>query len=138
MPKPTRRFGGLITPPEPLPEPEDEHAELTAAGERAAVPEIAGPAPEVVPAAPSAPPSLASDDAGPAVAAAEQQASLETGKPVVPTIRLHQPAARALRSAWLGERRTGDPTLSFPTFASEIVILGLAAFDRKRKRSSQP
>ena len=137
MPKPTRRFGGLITPPEPLPEPEDEHAELTAAGERAAVPEIAGPGPEVVPAAP-APPSLASDDAGPADAAAEQASPPETGKPVVPTIRLHQPAARALRAAWLGERRIGDPTLSFPTFASEIVILGLAAFDRKRKRRSQP
>jgi hypothetical protein len=49
------------------------------------------------------------------------------------TVRLHLPAASGLRDAWLEARRTTDATLSSPTFASEIVMLGLEAY-RKKKR----
>ena len=54
---------------------------------------------------------------------------------VATTIRLRQPAAAALNSAWLYQRMHVNPKLSYPEFASEIVRLGLAAFERKAKRS---
>jgi hypothetical protein len=50
------------------------------------------------------------------------------------TIRLHRPAAVALNQAWLNERMHVNPILSKPEFASEIVRLGLAAFERQAKR----
>ena len=52
---------------------------------------------------------------------------------VATTIRLHMPAAVALNSAWLHQRMRVNPKLSYPEFASEIVRLGLAAFERQAK-----
>ena len=52
---------------------------------------------------------------------------------VATTIRLRLPAA-ALNSAWLYERMYVNPKLSYPEFASEIVRLGLAAFEHQAKR----
>ena len=48
------------------------------------------------------------------------------------TIRLHAAAAEPLNEAWLNERRTRDPKLSYPEFASMIVRLGLAAYEQQR------
>ena len=48
------------------------------------------------------------------------------------TIRLHASAAEPLNEAWLNERRTRDPKLSYPEFASMIVRLGLAAYEQQR------
>jgi hypothetical protein len=45
------------------------------------------------------------------------------------TIRLHASAAEPLNEAWLNERRTRDPKLSYPEFASMIVRLGLTAYE---------
>lgn len=50
------------------------------------------------------------------------------------TIRLHAAAAEPLNEAWLNERRTNDPKLSYPEFASRIVSLGLAAYRRQQAR----
>ena len=52
------------------------------------------------------------------------------------TVRLRPQAAAALNSAWLDQRMHVNPKLSYPEFASEIVRLGLAAFERKARRSS--
>ena len=52
------------------------------------------------------------------------------------TVRLRPQAAAALNSAWLDQRMHVNPKLSYPEFASEIVRLGLAAFERQAKRSS--
>lgn len=54
---------------------------------------------------------------------------------VATTIRLRLPAAAALNSAWLHQRMHVNPKLSYPEFASEIVRLGLAAFERQAQRS---
>jgi hypothetical protein len=51
------------------------------------------------------------------------------------TIRLRPAAAAALNSAWLYRRMHVNPKLSYPEFASEIVRLGLASFERQAKRS---
>ncbi|MBV9095102.1 MAG: hypothetical protein JO132_14705 [Streptosporangiaceae bacterium] len=50
------------------------------------------------------------------------------------TIRLRPQAAAALNNAWLYQRMHVNPTLSYPEFASEIVRLGLAAFERQAKQ----
>lgn len=47
------------------------------------------------------------------------------------TIRLRPAAAAALNGAWLYQRMHVNPKLSYPEFASEIVRLGLAAFERQ-------
>ena len=53
------------------------------------------------------------------------------------TIRLHEPAAVALNSAWLHQRMHVNPKLSYPEFASEIVRLGLAVFERRVGREAE-
>ncbi len=50
---------------------------------------------------------------------------------VATTIRLRPAAAAALNSSWLYQRMHVNPRLSYPEFASEIVRLGLAAFERQ-------
>lgn len=50
------------------------------------------------------------------------------------TIRLRPSAAEPLNEAWLHERQTRDPKLSYPEFASRIVALGLAAYKRQESR----
>jgi hypothetical protein len=52
------------------------------------------------------------------------------------TIRLRPAAAAALNSAWLYQRMHVNPKLSYPEFASEIVRLGLAAFEPQTRRQS--
>ena len=53
---------------------------------------------------------------------------------VATTIRLRPAAAAALNSTWLYQRMHVNPRLSYPEFASEIVRLGLAAFERSAKQ----
>ncbi len=48
------------------------------------------------------------------------------------TLRLHQPVAAALVEAWLQERRTNDPRVSYTAFASEVVSEGLRVRQRRR------
>ena len=54
------------------------------------------------------------------------------------TIRLRPTAAAALNSAWLYQRTHVNPKLSYPEFASEIVRLGLAAFEPQTPEAVQP
>jgi hypothetical protein len=54
------------------------------------------------------------------------------------TIRLRPTAAAALNSAWLYQRMHVNPRLSYPEFASEIVRLGLAAFEPQTREAVQP
>jgi hypothetical protein len=131
VPKPHNRgFSGLITPPEPLP---DEDAD---AGEGAIVDlteRRSEPEPTELPVAQT---SLE------AKTPAKRQPERKVGgqapaSRVALTVRLHEPAARALNDAWLNERRQVNPKLSYPEFASEVVRLGLAAFERKQSRSDR-
>jgi len=50
------------------------------------------------------------------------------------TIRLRPEAAAALNSSWLYQRMHVNPKLSYPEFASEIVRLGLAAFEHQARQ----
>lgn len=54
------------------------------------------------------------------------------------TIRLRPAAAAALNSAWLYQRMHVNPKLSYPEFASEIVRLGLAAFEPQAPEAVRP
>jgi hypothetical protein len=54
------------------------------------------------------------------------------------TIRLRPAAAAALNSAWLYQRMHVNPKLSYPEFASEIVRLGLAAFEPQTPEAVRP
>ena len=140
MPKSRSGFSGLLTsPPAPLPDDDDQPAFPSA---------HVGAEPEPAPAKPPAevrtidslstqrteqlrePRRQAAGEAA-APAAAATSAGEERA---ATTIRLHQPAAVALNKAWLNERLHVNPTLSNPEFASEIVRLGLAAFERQAKR----
>ena len=57
---------------------------------------------------------------------------------VATTIRLRPAAAVALNSAWLYQRMHVNPKLSYPEFASEIVRLGLAAFEPQTPEAVRP
>ena len=57
---------------------------------------------------------------------------------VATTIRLRPAAAAALNSAWLYQRMHVNPKLSYPEFASEIVRLGLAAFEPQTPEAVRP
>jgi hypothetical protein len=48
------------------------------------------------------------------------------------TVRLRPSAAEPLNAAWLDERRRNNPKLSYPEFASRIVSLGLAAYEKQK------
>ena len=54
------------------------------------------------------------------------------------TIRLRPAAAAALNSVWLYQRMHVNPKLSYPEFASEIVRLGLAAFEPQTPEAVRP
>jgi hypothetical protein len=62
----------------------------------------------------------------PAAPAAERRVAM--------TIRLRPATAAALNSTLLYQRMHLNPRLSYPEFASEIVQLGLAAFERQAKQ----
>ena len=144
MPRPSRKFEGLLTDaPRPLPDDDEpQPAELTDA-ER---PEPAAAAPEQT-SAPEAAVAAATSQgepgshgsrpksAGPVASAETSSAGTAREAPAARTVRLHGPAAEALNSAWLDQRMHVNPKLSYPEFASEIVRLGLAAFKRKADRS---
>jgi len=70
---------------------------------------------------------------GPGTPAPSPAAPAVEGR-VATTIRLHPAAAAALNSTWLHQRMHVNPRLSYPEFASEIVQLGLAAFERQAKQ----
>lgn len=140
MPKPRSGFSGLLTsPPAPLPDDDDQPA--VPAAEVVAGP---GPSPAQPPAEVRTIDSLSVQRAGQVREPRRRDAKEPAGAtaPGAPpgeeraatTIRLHQPAAVALNQAWLNERMHVNPILSKPEFASEIVRLGLAAFERQAKR----
>jgi hypothetical protein len=148
VPKGSRNFSGLLSdPPRPLPDDDDA---TTAAAEVPAV-EEAPPADIVDLRKPAVPESAA--EATPraeevTTAAGRQRPARQASAPSAPvpaaapasggdaaaTVRLHQPAANALNDAWLDQRMHVNPKLSKPEFASEIVRLGLAAFERRNKK----
>lgn len=151
MPRPSRGFQGLLTAaPAPLPDDEpqpptepsvaDERPEPAAAAAEpasapvAAVTAVTAPAgkPEGRAASRSKPARSRTHPETPASPPAAGPAGEERA---ATTIRLRQPAAAALNSAWLHQRMHVNPKLSYPEFASEIVRLGLAAFERQAKRS---
>lgn len=71
----------------------------------------------------------------PAAAGQTRTASTGTGeRHSAATVRLHQPAADALYDAFLDERRNIDPRMSYPQFASRIVMAGL---DSERRRQAR-
>ena len=49
------------------------------------------------------------------------------------TVRVHGPAAKTLRDAWLDERRRGDVLLSYTDFATRVVLAGLQALDHENR-----
>ncbi len=75
--------------------------------------------------APSAP--------GPVAPALSPDAPAAKGQAAT-TIRLRPEAAAALNSSWLYQRMHVNPKLSYPEFASEIVRLGLAAFEHQARQ----
>jgi hypothetical protein len=146
MPSSSRKFKGLLTEaPKPLPDDdESQPTELTGAEK----PEPAAAEPVSTPgAAAVAAPKPGGERGGrasrPRSVRAVPDAGTQPSSSAVPagearaatTIRLHQPAAAALNSAWLDQRMHVNPKLSYPEFASEIVRLGLAAFKRQAERS---
>ena len=150
MPRASRGFQGLLTAaPVPLPDDEPQApAEPPGVngrtGPAAAAAEPASQARAVVAAA-----TVPAGGPGGQAAARPEPARpvTESGAPVpssaspavegrvATTIRLRLPAAAALNSAWLQQRMHVNPKLSYPEFASEIVRLGLAAFERQVKGS---
>jgi hypothetical protein len=147
VPRPSRTFQGLLTDaPRPLPDDEPQPTAPSGSGRHdlAAAAQDPVSAPEAAPAAAAA---HAGESKRPAVRrsrSARPAADTETpssGGLVVEaraaeTVRLRPQAAAALNSAWLDQRMHVNPKLSYPEFASEIVRLGLAAFERQAKRSS--
>ena len=109
---PRTKFSLLSQPPQPLPD-DDEPAAAVAA-------EASKPAGEGRPARSRA-------------ASKPAQAPRPRG---ATTVRLRPAAADALSEAWLDERQQTDPKLSYPEFASMIVLSGLA--DYKRERQGNP
>ena len=116
MPAKGGSFGnlGLTQPLRPLPDDEDQAAA------------VADPA-----AAPAAPQQ-----------GATTRGRRSTPQPPAPkpraatTVRLRPSAAEPLNEAWLAERQATDPKLSYPEFASRIVQLGLAAYEKQQRRSA--
>jgi hypothetical protein len=150
VPRPSRGFQGLLTvAPVPLPDDDEPQApEPSGAdgrtGPAAAVPE---PTPPSGARAAAAAAAVSADEpggqpasqaepirpvAGPGIPAPSPAAPAVEGR-VATTIRLRPTAAAALNSAWLDQRMRVNPKLSYPEFASEIVRLGLAAFERQAK-----
>ena len=155
---PKRSFSGLITePPKPLPDDDDdvpapasevvrplvEVVPRTAAAVSDSSPEVVDlreTADEPVGTASATEPSASEPTAAKASVGGSSTASAPAPEPVTKgdaanTIRLHQGAANALNDAWLDQRMHVDPKLSKPAFASEIVRLGLAAFESRAERS---
>ena len=81
------------------------------------------------------PPGTRRTRRGAPTAAGTRSALTGTGeKRSAATVRLHQPAADALYDAFLDERRNLDPRMSYPQFASRIVMAGL---DSERRRQAR-
>ena len=147
MPNSQRKFKGLLDAPQPLPDDEGpQPAQLDGTGSPGPAAAAAEPAsaPAAAAAAAATPQGRPPGRAGrpgsgrPAPDAETQSSSPAgpaTGARGATTIRLHRPAADALNSAWLDQRVHVNPKLSYPEFASEIVRLGLAAFNRQAERS---
>jgi hypothetical protein len=151
VPRSARSFQGLLTAaPKPLPDDDEPDASAEPSGadeklEPAAEEPGSRSAPETVETVAAnqggAPQDQAASQSKPASPVTQHEAPAPTspagtvGERVATTIRLHHPAAAALNSAWLHQRMHVNPKLSYPEFASEIVRLGLAAFERQAKRS---
>jgi hypothetical protein len=129
VPSSGRKFQGLLTDaPKPL--PDDEEARAPAESP------VSSGRPEPAAERAGGPRSPAASRSEPAHTEREAPAPPPLGElagegRAALTIRLHEPAAVALNSAWLYQRMHVNPKLSYPEFASEIVRLGLAAFERQ-------
>jgi hypothetical protein len=122
-------FSGLLEPPVPLP---DDDAVLDAGAldvDDAGVP----PRPVVDTGVRAEPTSVAIDapaedesvkDNPTGTGQLEHAASHKRG---ATTVRLRPAAANALYDAWITARRNEDPRLSYPEFASKVVVEGLRA-----------
>lgn len=129
---PSKKFSGLLTEPKPIPDDDGDGPGLES-------PE-AQPAPQAQPATPqSAARSRRPQPSDPAQLTPAPTSATPAGADTPPasrTIRLHASAAEPLNAAWLNERRTTNPKLSYPEFASMIVNLGLAAYEKRKARSA--
>jgi hypothetical protein len=74
---------------------------------------------------------------GPGISAPPPAALAVEGRAAT-TIRLRPEAEAALNSAWLYQRMHVNPKLSYLEFASEIVRLGLAAFEPQTPEAVRP
>jgi hypothetical protein len=136
----SRGFTGLLTAPTPLP---DDDASPVPAEPSAGEPEqqvpASAPAAGMAAVAPAGEPGGQAPSRSKPARPVTEPGTSPPSSPTQPigqeraatTIRLHPPAATALNSAWLNQRMHVNPKLSYPEFASEIVRLGLAAFERK-------
>jgi hypothetical protein len=146
VPKSSRNLSGLLSdPPKPLP---DDSADAPTAPDEAPAVEEAPAAdivdlrsePTVAEATPAAEEVTTAtrrrrpELAAPAPSAPASAAAPVGGGDAAATVRLHQPAANALSDAWLDQRMYVNPKLSEPEFASEIVRLGFAVFERRNRK----
>jgi hypothetical protein len=115
-PRTGRTFKGLLSDP-PAPLVDDE-----------AVQPLPAPAPAPV-ATVSATPSADPEKPVEPAPRSQGQPTAEI-KNAPTTVRLRQSVANALETAWLEERRTGDPRVSATEFASRAVMAGLAVLDK--------
>jgi hypothetical protein len=111
-----RTFKGLLSDP-PAPLVDDE-----------AVQAPTEPAPAPVTTVSAAPAAATKKPVEPAPKRQDQPTAEIKNAPT--TVRLRQSVANALETAWLEERRTGDPRVSATEFASRAVMAGLAVLDK--------
>ena len=128
---PTKRFDlALSEPPKPLPDDDApvEVAEASAPSQpsrrRPSAARTNGPASRIAEPKPTQTKAVPAEQAGETV----------TYRRAATTVRLRPSAADPLNAAWLDERRRTDPTLSYPEFASKIVRLGLAEYEKQQAR----
>jgi hypothetical protein len=151
VPRSSRTFQGLLTDaPKPLPDDDEpqpttlsgtgRHDLAAAAQDPVSAPESAAAAAEAHAGELGGQPASRPEPTRPATGTGTPPPSSSAGPTgevrAAMTIRLRPQAAAALNSAWLDQRMHVNPKLSYPEFASEIVRLGLAAFERQAKRSS--
>jgi hypothetical protein len=142
VPRQSRGFQGLLTAaPAPLPDDDESQAPDPPAATGGARPADAVPEPTSPSRASVAEPGGQAESRAESARSAPGSAApaLSPDAPAVEgraatTIRLRPATAAALNSAWLYQRMHVNPKLSYPEFASEIVRLGLAAFEHQARQ----
>ncbi len=122
-------FSGLLSEP-PAPLPDDDEPTGPTSSPLTGVPPAATPVPPVAAETPAPTVQLVVAE-GPEPTDATPEIQTDGRELAAPTtIRLRKPAAIALRHQWLEEKRR-NVLLSYPEFASEIVRLGLEAYQSR-------